>query len=108
MKEHLADYENIDVHIATINDERIPEIILKERIMGALCKLQKNSHYAASDSEDTLNDYVPFYLLSFSILKCNSLKPSTSSQTGFILHEAQSISESCKVLCTASVILLAF
>lgn len=41
-----------------INDERIPEAELVQKITRALVKLQKNNNYNALSSEDTMNDYV--------------------------------------------------
>lgn len=58
LKEHLLDYKEVKIDNLEIDDIRIPERELNEKLLGALCKLQKNSHYSASDKEDTLNDFI--------------------------------------------------
>lgn len=57
MKEHLNDYiENSTDTV--INDIRIPEKELVEKILRALSKLQRNHNYGTLSSEDTMNDYI--------------------------------------------------
>ena len=57
LKEHLNDYiENSTDTV--INDIRIPEKELVEKILRALSKLQRNHNYGTSSSEDTMNDYI--------------------------------------------------
>lgn len=58
LSEHLNDYETIQNEDIEIDDLRIPERELSEKILGALCKLQKNTHYSSADKEDIMNDFV--------------------------------------------------
>lgn len=57
ISERLEDYVLLPTDII-INDERIPETELIQKVTRALVKLQKNNHYNSSSSEDTMNDYV--------------------------------------------------
>ncbi|MEE1282078.1 MAG: hypothetical protein UHK60_07510 [Acutalibacteraceae bacterium] len=57
ISERLEDYVLLPTDII-INDERIPETELIQKITRALVKLQKNNNYNVSSSEDTMNDYV--------------------------------------------------
>lgn len=57
MSERLEDYVLLSTDII-INDERVPETELIQKVTRALVKLQKNNHYNSSSSEDTMNDYV--------------------------------------------------
>lgn len=57
ISERLEDYVLLPTDII-INDERIPETELMQKVTRALVKLQKNNHYNSSSSEDTMNDYV--------------------------------------------------
>ena len=58
LSEHLKEYEMMQSEYVEIDDLRIPERELSEKILGALCKLQKNTHYSSADKEDTMNDFV--------------------------------------------------
>lgn len=57
ISERLEEYVLLPTDII-INDERIPEAELIQKVTRALVKLQKNSHYDYSSREDTMNDYV--------------------------------------------------
>lgn len=57
ISERLEEYVSLSTDII-INDERIPEAELIQKVTRALVKLQKNNHYNSSSSEDTMNDYV--------------------------------------------------
>ena len=56
MKDHLEEYELDDSLL--INDDRIPENELSDKMIRALSKMQRNHHYDSSSSEDTMNDYI--------------------------------------------------
>ncbi len=58
LSEHLEEYRDVTSELPMISDLRIPERELAEKMLGALCNLQKNTHYSATDKEDTMNDYV--------------------------------------------------
>ena len=55
--EHIDEYV-VESTPVVIEDERIPEHVLVDKITRALTKLQRNHNYDASSSEDTMNDYV--------------------------------------------------
>jgi hypothetical protein len=57
LKEHLGEYLTSN-SAEVIDDARIPEKEIDEKILRALLKLQRNHHYNASVSEDTMNDYI--------------------------------------------------
>ncbi len=58
LSEHLQDYETTQSEDVDIDDLRIPERELSEKLLRALCNLQKNAHYSSADKEDTMNDFV--------------------------------------------------
>lgn len=58
LKDHLDEYKE-DCDTALIGDDsRIPEKELCDKLFRALSKLQRNHHYDADSSEDTMNDYI--------------------------------------------------
>lgn len=58
LKDHLDGYKE-DCDTALIGDDsRIPEKELCDKLFRALSKLQRNHHYDADSSEDTMNDYI--------------------------------------------------
>ena len=57
-KDHLDEYKE-DCSTAQIEDDsRIPEKEICDKMLRALSKLQRNHHYNADSSEDTMNDYI--------------------------------------------------
>lgn len=58
LKDQLDEYKE-DCDTALIGDDsRIPEKELCDKLFRALSKLQRNHHYDADSSEDTMNDYI--------------------------------------------------
>ena len=58
LKDHLDEYKE-DCSTAQIEDDsRIPEKEICDKMLRALSKLQRNHHYNADSSEDTMNDYI--------------------------------------------------
>lgn len=58
LKEHLDEYKE-DCNTEEIEDDsRIPEKEICDKLLRALSKLQRNHHYGADSSEDTMNDYI--------------------------------------------------
>lgn len=57
LKDHLDEYkENCDE--IKVDDTRIPEKEICDKILRSLSKLQRNHNYNANSSEDTMNDYI--------------------------------------------------
>lgn len=58
LKEHLDEYREDCSTVQIEDDSRIPEIEICDKMLRAISKLQRNSHYNADSSEDTMNDYI--------------------------------------------------
>ena len=57
LKDHLDEYREICSEIQ-IDDMRIPEKEICDKVLRAISKLQRNNNYNADSSEDTMNDYI--------------------------------------------------
>lgn len=57
LKEHLDEYRENNKEIQ-IDDKRIPEKEICDKMLRAISKLQRNHNYNADSSEDTMNDYI--------------------------------------------------
>lgn len=58
LKDHLDEYKE-DYNTEEIEDDSlIPEKEICDKLLRALSKLQRNHHYGADSSEDTMNDYI--------------------------------------------------
>lgn len=57
LKDRLYEYQEIFDETG-IDDDRIPEKELCDKMLRAISKLQRNHHYNAETSEDTMNDYI--------------------------------------------------
>ena len=58
LREHLNEYREHCDDIQIEDDERIPEKEICDKMLRAVSKLQRNHHYDAESSEDTMNDYI--------------------------------------------------
>lgn len=58
LREHLDEYRDSGNELQIEDDKRIPEKEISDKILRALSKMQRNHHYDADSSEDTMNDYV--------------------------------------------------
>ena len=58
LKEHLDEYRDVCSTVQIEDDVRIPEKEICDKMLRAISKLQRNHHYNADSSEDTMNDYI--------------------------------------------------
>lgn len=58
LKEHLDEYREDCSTVQIEDDSRIPEAEICDKMLRAISKLQRNFHYNADSSEDTMNDYI--------------------------------------------------
>lgn len=58
LKEHLEEYREDCSTVQIEDDSRIPEKEICDKMLRAISKLQRNHHYDADSSEDTMNDYI--------------------------------------------------
>lgn len=57
LKEHLEEYRENNKDIQ-IDDKRIPEKEICDKVLRAISKLQRNHNYNTDSNEDTMNDYI--------------------------------------------------
>ena len=57
LKDHLDEYREI-CNEMQIDDKRIPEKEICDKVLRAISKLQRNNNYNADSSEDTMNDFI--------------------------------------------------
>ena len=58
LQEHLEEYREDRSAVQIEDDGRIPEKEICDTMLRAISKLQRNHHYNADSSEDTMNDYI--------------------------------------------------
>ena len=58
LQEHLEEYREDCSAVQIEDDGRIPEKEICDTMLRAISKLQRNHHYNADSSEDTMNDYI--------------------------------------------------
>lgn len=58
LREHLDEYRDSCSEVQIEDDKRISEKEISDKILRVLSKMQRNHHYDADCSEDTMNDYV--------------------------------------------------
>lgn len=58
LKEYLDEYREDCNTVQIEDDSRIPEKEVYDKMLRAISKLQRNSHYNADSGEDTMNDYI--------------------------------------------------
>lgn len=58
LREHLEEYREDYSEVRIRDDSRVPEKEICDKVFRAISKMQRNHHYNAKCSEDTMNDYI--------------------------------------------------
>ena len=58
LKDHLDEYRAHYNNVQVVDDIRVPEKEICDKMLRAVSKLQRNHHYNRDSSEDTMNDYI--------------------------------------------------